>query len=95
MNFNDSTYAFLGRSLDTNRTHLLRTGAAALCHECGTVQDLKDYFENREIVLACGHRRSLLTDPKVATDFENEKAFRGKRISGSNQASTITDVEPA
>jgi hypothetical protein len=95
MNFNDSTYNFLGRSLDTNRTRLLRTGAAALCHECKSVQNLTDYFPNREILLACGHRRSLLTDPKVAVDYETEKAIRGKRIPGSNMKATITSVEDA
>ena len=77
---NPSTYQLVTKSLrGLNRTRLLRTKAKAYCTGHG-LQEIRDLFPNREVLLACGCRRTCHNrKPEDIAAFEKEVEARKAR----------------
>ena len=70
MSCNSSTYQFVTKSLRVTRHRLLTSKSSTLCGTHG-LQAIRDFYPNKEVLLACGCRRDcFLRTPEEVSAFD-------------------------
>jgi hypothetical protein len=96
MTYNLSTFKLLETSLAHQKPLvLLRKRTSLWCPTHQRTERVMDSFANGECRLACGCRRSVVTDPAVISKFETEKIKRAGQKQTGWAAGSMMTVEDA
>jgi hypothetical protein len=92
----DSQYQLLSKTAKWKTAQILKNAKSKMLCRWHSVQTVIN-LEEGKVTMECGCTRDLFSSDALAS-YSEEKAFRGKRIAGSNHKANIlavTQVEPA